>query len=942
MGRHVAAAWTAAIFFLILPIAVANAADTRAGVGVADATWHVGASAGQFTDDYDKVYDPTDETPDEAREHVDPHTHTTKKRMSDGVALRTSVRAIVFEDTQGDRVAIVAHDLYLPQDLLTRRITTLARERGLDLDHIAVTASHNHNTPYYSTPGWGTAIFQDFLDVRFYEYMAQRAAAALERASKTMVPVRMGATTRTFDAVQGHTYGPKIGDDGAPAGQPYSYTTRQLTVVRLDDVSNRSKPQPLANWVVFGLHPEFTWGYDLINGDFTHAAARIVDRQLGTVSVFSQRETGTSGPHKDERVHAASTRREFEDNGFNGLDRGSRLIADAILAARKDIETSTPENPNAFQPFVEDFDVAAVSQRFAPPATRPVPGKANCNTAAFFHADPRVIIPELPECKSQKNPVTDALGPATAAFYDQMKAAGVPIPDTLSIPSLTGVEETAAVHLMAMRLGDTGITFCPCEQFTATALNIQTRLDRVPGNQHNGWDWTAQKTPSGRDWCVPAGEGMWSCANPGSPSTDLAPISDLTLRRLRAQIHNDAKGWETELQTLGAESEPVDPAQVKGNFTHEEYTEHGYRLVISVGMANDYWGYVPEYREMRAHDHYRKSLNGLGPHGSDFLATRLSRMGASLNGGAAVTPSPLDLAYTAEQARAQAVADGLGTAGNAGTAAYERQLPADGGEPEIVTQPKDVERFAAANLSFVGGSNWTDLPDVRVERRVDSEWVPYGDMTGDVQLMLRFPKHADLPAYRAGSYEWRWTAGFEAFASDIRQPDLQGTSRDATPAGTYRFVVNGKHRPATGADPEPYRLVSESFTVKPWDGLRAEDLRVDGDGRVSFRTPTADYPDTYTSPFRWVTGEKMTVYGQEYCRKCTFRPWADKGSATSATVTVRSAGRDHAVTAVRDAATGRWRTKTPIPPRAWAHVAAGDLHDEFGNTNGTASDSVRR
>src|SRR3712207_8632219 len=42
---------------------------------------------------------------------------------------------------------------------------------------------------------------------------------------------------------------------------------------------------------------------DLINGDYTQAAARMVDRQLGTISVFTQRETGTSGPHKDERVH---------------------------------------------------------------------------------------------------------------------------------------------------------------------------------------------------------------------------------------------------------------------------------------------------------------------------------------------------------------------------------------------------------------------------------------------------------------------------------------------------------------------------------------------------------------------------------------------------------------------------------------------------------------
>jgi len=381
-----------------LPTASALAADTTAGVAVVDATWHVGASAGQFTDD----------TGPFGAEGVDPHGHSSKKRISDGVALRTSTRALLVQDTEGDRVAIVSTDLYLHEQLLTRRVTTLLNERGLDVDALAVTASHNHNTPYYSTPGWGTAIFQDLFDVRFYEYMAQRMALAVERASRDMVPVRMGGTSRKFDAIQGHTYGPKVGDDGTPAGQPYSHTTQQVSVVRLDDVSNPRKPQPLANWVVFGLHPEFTWGYDLINGDYTHAAARMVDRELGTVSVFSQRETGTSGPHKDERVHPASMRREFEDNGFAQLDRGSRLLADAIRQARRDIEERTPQRGSAYQPFVEDFDVEAASQRFAPPATRPYPGVSNCNTRAMFHGDPRVPILGLPDCARTNDPPSPA------------------------------------------------------------------------------------------------------------------------------------------------------------------------------------------------------------------------------------------------------------------------------------------------------------------------------------------------------------------------------------------------------------------------------------------------------------------------------------------------------------------------------------------------------
>src|SRR3712207_7686647 len=46
-------------------------------------------------------------------------------------------------------------------------------------------------------------------------------------------------------------------------------------------------------------------------------------------------------------------------------------------------------------------------------------------------------------------------------------------PESYFGAAFTGVEETAAVHLMALRLGDIAATFCPCEQFTDGALNIQ-------------------------------------------------------------------------------------------------------------------------------------------------------------------------------------------------------------------------------------------------------------------------------------------------------------------------------------------------------------------------------------------------------------------------------------------------------------------------------------
>jgi hypothetical protein len=342
-------------------------------------------------------------------------------------------------------------------------------------------------------------------------------------------------------------------------------------------------------------------------------------------------------------------------------------------------------------------------------------------------------------------------------------------------------------------------------------------------------------------------------------------------------------------------------------------------------MANDYWGYQPEYREMRSHDHYRKALNGLGLHGADFLATRLARLASGLNGGPGYTPSALDTATVAEQARARAVAEGLGALAVAYKHAYASTLPTDGGKPRIVTQPKDTTRFGASHLAFVGGSNYTDLPRVRVDRLVRGDWRPYGDTTGDVELMVGFPKPADLPAYRAGSFEWKWTAAFEAFSSEIAQPDAQGVERSSTPAGTYRFVVRGHHRGASGV--KPYVLRSEPFTVSPWDGVTATDLRVEPDGTVSFTAPAVDYPDSYKSPFRFIVNQRVTKVGQEYCPKCSFRPWADRGELATAYVT---RGDDRVPATL--GADGRWHTAEPLGEGAY--IAAGDLLTREGETNG--------
>ena len=272
---------------------------------------------------------------------------------------------------------------------------------------------------------------------------------------------------------------------------------------------------------------------------------------------------------------------------------------------------------------------------------------------------------------------------------------------------------------------------------------------------------------------------------------------------------NDAKGWEDDPT---AESEPTDPAKIKGNYTHGELPpEHAYRLTVPIGMANDYNGYIVTYREYQRGDHYRKSLTAWGPHASDYMATRLVKLGGQLKGAEPPPTEPLEPKIAPDLAHNDARAEVLGTAGKAALESYEATLPNDRDGGTVVEQPQEVlTRFDAATFTWNGGSNYIDLPEVRVQRKVRGEWVDYADQSGEVPLTLQFPQAQDAATYLGGQ-RWPWTAHFEAFVSDI---DAGGGR--ATPAGTYRFSVQGVYRDSMGR--KDYSLTSNEFQVEPWHG----------------------------------------------------------------------------------------------------------------------------
>ncbi len=885
---------------VVAPLTAASAAGGGLQVGVAavDATWHTGASSGQYAGE-----------PDSVEDEWDPNVQHVKSQSAYGVQSRLSIRAIVVTDGSNPPVALVKNDNYLAQDFLTRRIGQLLADgdSGVTYENILISATHNHSSPYYSTPAAGVWVFQDVVDLRFFEYQARQTAEAIELAASRMVPAKMGATTVTFDAMKENIVKPQVADDGSPAGYPRRFGDDQVVVVRFDTLGG----DPIATYVNYGEHPESLDGYQLISGDYLAPLQRFVDRETGSTMVFSQADVGSAeGPYDSSVVLPDGTPQQFAHNGWAQAERGARLLADAVISGWNQIGSG-----GGTVPFSTNVPVKMMTRWTPGPASHPYPSYGNCRTQPTVDGSPGVGA--APDCERAPTPPVSPL-------YENLRDAGLPLPANYSQTSFKAVEENFRLKLQVVRLGEVLLASCSCEAQVDLILNLESRLDKTQGNFWDGYDWSTACTPSA---------GAWRCTRVGESTLT---VTDAAYRRMKAQVHNDAVGWDDPANAATAESDPADPADIKGNFTKSELTGAlGYTLPVGLGHTGDYAGYTVSYREFMSFDSYRKSLTSYGPHTADYMNTRLVRMAGVLKGADASTlpNEPTHAIGVADEARQLAESTALGQLSSFYFDGWDAQLADDIGPAEALVQPaQSITRFQAVQFSWRGGGNYVDQPDARVERQdASGAWQPYADMSGEVQTRVDTPEAiTGVVTTRAGMQEWKWTANFEAFSSPLRY----GQPWQQTPAGNYRFVVNGKiHQDGATV---PYTLTSQFFAVKPWDGIVTGDPSLLPSGAITGTVTQAAYPQTYTSGGFSPFGVAMKG---PVCKTCTFRPWARQGTPKAVNVTVVNAGVVQrrvpaAVTA------GSWVADVALAPGEIAFVEKGGATDEFGEINGVPSKGI--
>ena len=622
----------------------------KAGFGEADATWNVGVSAGQYAEDGNDDYE----------ESMDPHVHHVKQVKSYGVQSRLFIRAIVVEGCNGERVALVKNDNYLAQDMLQRRVGQIlaAEDSGVSYEHILTAATHNHSSPYVYSMMWGVAVFQDAFDIRAFEFQARKTAEAILEAEANLAPAIMGATTVHHDIYKANIAGPDKGDDGTPAGYPRDFGDEGVVVMRFD---NADTGAPIATWVNHGQHPESLDGYNLITADYLAPLQRFHDRETGSPLVFSQGDVGSSeGPYDGwdaaPKWLKDGTRRAWAHTGYAQAERGARHLADSVLQGYDEIG-----NGGGTVPYSGNFEVDVYEDSWIPgPASHPYPSVWNCRTESNVTGAPNG--PGLPSCGEVLNEAYDGEpDPAMQAIYQGLREAGVPVPEhgSMNGPGHGAVEENTRLHLQVFKIGDVVLGSCACEAQVDLIMNFESRADNVAGNMWDGYDFDGGDPDHPEYDCVQETDSTWTCSWAGRTEN----ITDYEYRRMKAQVHNPADGWDALDYVPFANSEPSDTTQIKGNFTRDELSpEHGYKLAVGIGHASDYNGYTVSYREYMNRDHYRKALTSYGPHTADYMATRMTWMAGALNGGPdRIAEDPYYKIEAADEARQVALVDRSGS-----------------------------------------------------------------------------------------------------------------------------------------------------------------------------------------------------------------------------------------------------------------------------------------
>ncbi|MCU0289906.1 MAG: neutral/alkaline non-lysosomal ceramidase N-terminal domain-containing protein, partial [Acidobacteria bacterium] len=209
-------------------------------------------------------------------------TEGTKRAL--GFWTRLKARSIVFQDSNGKRLAMVQIDWGAVSELLRREIAVRAANLGISPSNLVMSASHTHAGPggffgasFYNAFGSARSGFCSELVV----WAADRIGLSIKKACEDLAPAKVAAGEVMIDHLTRNrsleawvwNYENNLLD------VPYNSIIPRFTVIRIDHLNNDQPGQtiPIAAFIIAPMHATSVGtGCQLYHGDLFGAASRYI------------------------------------------------------------------------------------------------------------------------------------------------------------------------------------------------------------------------------------------------------------------------------------------------------------------------------------------------------------------------------------------------------------------------------------------------------------------------------------------------------------------------------------------------------------------------------------------------------------------------------------------------------------------------------------------
>ncbi len=375
-------------------------------------------------------------------------------QIAAGVDMELYSTALYLSDGASEIVLLNLDVATLPEELALEVRRAAAKEAGLSIDRVFVTWTHTHSAVLLHDTPWMEQGRDAF--VVYKNAFASRAAQAAGEAKRNVQPARLGWGKGQSDiGINRRQYL----DSGRiiTGNNPNGPVDREVIVCRIDDTNGK----PIATVVNFAMHPTIA-GHenDKITPDYPGAMKRVVERNLGGLSLFLQGATGDIGPVEGFTGDLAVYRRAGARLGYEvcRVAEGVRT-AGGTLAFQHVLESGAPLGIHTWN----DEPGTAIQIRsgrkvahLAPQLVEPVEKLER----QYEVVDQKL---HLAHQRGDKDEIRD--------LHYQVKRAALQLQRAQQLPKAGAVD----IPVQAVALGDLALVLTPLEPFCEIGMNVKRR-----------------------------------------------------------------------------------------------------------------------------------------------------------------------------------------------------------------------------------------------------------------------------------------------------------------------------------------------------------------------------------------------------------------------------------------------------------------------------------